>query len=243
MVGLVLTILLGLNFFVRAMCTVTVAQDHGEILGHVFAMKAVAIGLYPMFGEYVDWGFGFMTADWPWAAGRIGTLLGDSSDVTAPGYLLFFTNMSLFSTFALPLLILLILLVLVYLVFGRSAPSSFSLRNENGEKMARASNKYLSIREFLFSFFQMGLVFAGCASLQGAILNPSSMLSLNGVGYILGMIVWVGLLGETIFRCYSEWRVSRARIFIKGSLLSAVHFNPIYIVSVVLVVDMLGLLL
>jgi hypothetical protein len=29
----------------------------------------------------------------------------------------------------------------------------------------------------------------------------------------------------------------------KGSLLSAVHFNPIYIVSVALVVDLLGLLL
>jgi hypothetical protein len=49
----------------------------------------------------------------------------------------------------------------------------------------------------------MGLVFAGCASLQGAILNPSSLLSLNGVGYIVGMMVWVGLLGETIYRCYS----------------------------------------
>lgn len=43
---------------------------------------------------------------------------------------------------------------------------------------------------FLYNFFIFGAVFAGCASLQGSIMNPVVELSVNGVFYILGIILY-----------------------------------------------------
>lgn len=42
----------------------------------------------------------------------------------------------------------------------------------------------------LYNFFGFGLVFAGCASLQGAILNPLSTLNVNATFYIIGILAY-----------------------------------------------------
>lgn len=41
-------------------------------MGHVFALKVVSIVLYPTFAEYINYCYGFMTADMPWLNAFIG---------------------------------------------------------------------------------------------------------------------------------------------------------------------------
>lgn len=47
---------------------------------------------------------------------------------------------------------------------------------------------------FLYNFFVFGVTFAGCASLQGAIINPISSLSLNATFYIVGILLYFGIV-------------------------------------------------
>jgi hypothetical protein len=48
------------------------------------------------------------------------------------------------------------------------------------------------------NFFYFGMAFAGCASLQGSILNPNNIISINGSGYALGIVLYVVVLGHCI---------------------------------------------
>lgn len=47
---MIVTIVLFLNFFIKALCTVTHSSNHGYIMGHIFAIKTLSIALYPTFG-------------------------------------------------------------------------------------------------------------------------------------------------------------------------------------------------
>lgn len=38
------------------------------------------------------------------------------------------------------------------------------------------------------------MVFAGCAALQGSILNPNNIISINGLGYVFGIILYIATL-------------------------------------------------
>lgn len=90
----------------------------------------------------------------------------------------------------------------------------------------------------LLNFFYFGMVFAGCASLQGSIMNPYNIISINGVGYVLGIILYVITLGLCLNSLHKDWSFSLLRLFVKGTLLSIAHYNPIYIFAVALTMDM-----
>jgi hypothetical protein len=68
-----------------------------------------------------------MTADLPWINTWISKLLSDGSDNTPLGYLLYYSNMSIFSMFLLPLVIFLVALGLNYLFFNESGSKQFRL--------------------------------------------------------------------------------------------------------------------
>lgn len=72
------------------MCTVTHSNNHGNIFGHIFALKSISISLYPTYGEYINFSYGFMTADFPWFNSWFGYALSDAADYTPNGYLLFY---------------------------------------------------------------------------------------------------------------------------------------------------------
>lgn len=65
--------------------------------------------------------------------------------------------------------------------------------------MRRRKNRSKALKEFITNFFYFGMVFAGCASLQGSILNPRNMITLNGVGYTLGIILYVILIADSAY--------------------------------------------
>ena len=82
------------------------------------------------------------------------------------------------------------------------------------------------------------MVFAGCASLQGSIMNPYNIISINGVGYVLGIILYVITFGLCLNSLHQDWSFGLLRLFVKGTLLSVAHFNPIYIFAVAITMDM-----
>lgn len=115
--GIVLTCLLFCNFLMKALCTVVHSSNHGYIMGHIFALKTVSISLYPTYGEYINYCFGYMTADFPWLNAWIGRELSDTSDYAPLGYRVFYESMGIFSMYALPLAVFLVSLGLVYIGF------------------------------------------------------------------------------------------------------------------------------
>jgi hypothetical protein len=128
--------LLLLNYLIKALCTVRHSNNHGNILGHIFALKTISISLYPTFGEYINFSFGFMMADLPWLNSWFGYMLSDDSDQTPPGFLLYFSNMSLYSTYLLPLVVLLCALGLAYMILKDNSPRKFQL-----EKKTQSANR------------------------------------------------------------------------------------------------------
>ena len=84
------------------------------------------------------------------------------------------------------------------------------------------------------------MVYYSCLSVQGAFSNYSQMVTINGVFYIIGMLMFIYVTIETFYAFIRNFKnVSKVRIYIKALLLSLAHYNPIYIVSVCVILDML----
>lgn len=101
--------------------------------------------------------------------------------------------------------------------------------------------KMYSYLQFLYNFFCFGLIFAGCASLQGAILNPMETLSINGAFYILGILIYFCMLCECVYKISQDkvYNFYKVRVMIKATLLSLSHFSPIYLLSSAVLIDII----
>ena len=94
--------------------------------------------------------------------------------------------------------------------------------------------------KYLYSCFCFGVFFASCLSFQGALLNPSDHVSLNGFFYILGIGTFFLFISECIYKLCSNlksyfWRV---RILAKTMILSLCHLAPVYIIITALIADL-----
>jgi hypothetical protein len=82
------------------------------------------------------------------------------------------------------------------------------------------------------------MIFYSCVSFQGAMVNRDKSLDMNGFSYILGILIYIGMV---IVSFYSFLRnhllVNKMRILFKITLLGMAHINPIYIVSTCLFLD------
>lgn len=70
--------------------------------------------------EYMDYCYGFLTADLPWL-NTLTSYLSSNSDLSPNSYLLFYSNMTIPSTF-LSALIIISLIALVLLLIGYFCP-------------------------------------------------------------------------------------------------------------------------
>jgi hypothetical protein len=62
----------------------------------------------------------------------------------------------------------------------------------------------------------------------------------NGIFYILGMLLFIYVTIETIYSMIRNFKcINKVRVYIKGIFLSLAHFNPIYLVSVCVTTDFL----
>ena len=89
-----------------------------------------------------------------------------------------------------------------------------------------------------------GLTFAGSLALQGALFNPIKKMTVNGLFYIIGVVIYFGIFIELLISLYNAKEdFYKVRIFIKASLLSIGHMNPIIVVSISIITDFLLLIL
>jgi hypothetical protein len=94
---------------------------HGEIVGHILALKTIPLIIYPTYAEYLDFSMGFMTPDLPWLSYYLPKIMTNPFDLSPSGFNLFFINMNFASTQLITSLIFLFILLLCYL--GLSDPS------------------------------------------------------------------------------------------------------------------------
>lgn len=94
--------------------------------------------------------------------------------------------------------------------------------------------------EFTWTVFGFSIVYYACVNIQGAFYNPLQLITVNGVFYILGMLLMIYVTIETIYSMIRNFKsINKVRVFIKGVLLSLAHFNPIYLISVCITTDVL----
>ncbi len=97
--------------------------------------------------------------------------------------------------------------------------------------------KYTSI---VYNVFLFGLIFSGSLSLQGAFYNPIKLVTLNAFFYLIGVLMFIFIFIEIIYSLnQNKQNFYKIRIFIKASMLSIGHVNPITVFSITVIIDLL----
>lgn len=95
----------------------------------------------------------------------------------------------------------------------------------------------------MYNIFIFGATWAGCVSLQGALLNPIQTVNLNSGFYMLGIGLFCITFGISVYLVYRDRNnVDKLRIWIKASLLAAANISPIYIFSTSILIDLVILI-
>ena len=100
----------------------------------------------------------------------------------------------------------------------------------------------------------INIVLHSCLCLQGCMMNPIEEFSVSTLFYIVGIVIYAGVLLEIIYsiimasRMESEGHelyqnyarvITKIRLFGKGTFLSLLHLNPLYLFVVICVVDVM----
>lgn len=109
-------------------------------------------------------------------------------------------------------------------------------------------NKYVLLKrnllELLWGIFTFSVVYYSCLSVQGAFYNYQQIITVNGVFYILGMLLFIFVTIETFYSFIrNKKRINKVRVYLKGCLLSLAYLNPIYVTSVCVAVDIVLIVL
>ena len=88
-----------------------------------------------------------------------------------------------------------------------------------------------------------GFIFAGCCSLVGSVLNKMSVVTMNGTFYIVGMLVFSIVVADACFLVYSKRMISKLRMVVKGCLLAGATMNPLYLISLSVMADIVLLVI
>ena len=99
--GYIVSIFLVLHYLFKILVSVPQTQNQGEIIPHILLLTAPAIVFYPSLSEYLNYCAGFTLLDFPWLNGVFAESLTDTSDTAPPGFLTFYTNVNLASTYLL----------------------------------------------------------------------------------------------------------------------------------------------
>ena len=222
-IGISILALLLLEYLLKLSCTAPRTSDKGNILPHIMAYKCGSLAIYPTFPEYINYCYGYALVDLPWLNGYLASQLSDLSEYTPDPYLMHYSTMSLSSMYLLP-----------FTVYGLLALVLLSLR------------KCCELRRFeslLYNWWTFGLTFAGASCLQGAILNPISTISVNGLFYVMGIGAYVVMVCHGVYLfCVDRTEVNGVRVIIKATLLSLMHVAPLYLFGILAVAEV-GLIL
>ncbi len=135
--GLIVTLLMLIIYIVKATVSVPQSDDQGEIISHVFLLRCGGIIFSLTYMEYMDYCFGFLSADLPWL-NLLTANLAASADLSPNSYLLFYPDMTIASSY-LSALCLIAALIITLAVIG-----AFCREKRDGLKV---------VGVFLFNFF------------------------------------------------------------------------------------------
>jgi hypothetical protein len=83
-----------------------------------------------------------------------------------------------------------------------------------------------------------GLIVSSFACMVGISYNPTSVISKEGVFYVLGFIVYTIVLIYALRSfLYSKQKFNKIRVLIKGSLMTLLFWSPVPLFSVIIAVD------
>jgi uncharacterized membrane protein len=204
----------------------------------MLALKTLSLVVFPTYAEYVNFCLGFMVVDLPWLNNLLPSLMTNEFDTTPTGYLFYFTNMNFAAMHFFTFLIFLGLLIISYFLLVDTKASEIKIDEKS---KAVVNVRFKAVKEFYLNFFCFGLAFAGFSSVIGAFLNYSSVLTLNGVFYIVGVIVYGAILSEACVGVIMSHRLCRLRVVLKATFLAGAGLNPLYLAAVAMIVD--GLLM
>lgn len=139
----------------------------------------MALILYPLYGEYIDYCQGFMFLDLPWVNGFFSQAITISTDVLPQTYKLFYDNLNLPSTY---LFAVIMEVVVVGVVFG---VVRYVMKKEK---------VWNNVRELFYNLFICGITVASFLCLLGAYYNPVSTITINSFFYILGISIFVAII-------------------------------------------------
>lgn len=143
--------------------------------------------------------------------------------------------------FLFTLIIFLTLLGLGYLILSDNKAKVIKI--DSDKKSTVTNFKFKAFKEFLMNFFGFGLAFAGFSSVIGTYLNTETYLTLNGMCYIVGIVVFGGVILEACACFVLNKRIGRFRVILKATLLAGAGLNPLYMATVAMVVDIILLLI
>jgi hypothetical protein len=86
---------------------------------------------------------------------------------------------------------------------------------------------------FFYNFFEVGLIIAGSASIQGAYYNNLNYITKNSIFYIIGILIYLGIGVVNISMSISNLhRINKMRILVKATFLSLLYISPIYLLPI-----------
>lgn len=99
-------------------------------------------------------------------------------------------------------------------------------------------NRIGNCRSFVYNIFIAGLAFNSMVNMVGMILNPASVISVNGFFYIVGVLVYTVALTDAI-RSFSEERsrFNKIRVIIKASLMAFMVWSPVPLFAAMALID------
>ena len=194
-------------------------SDKGQIAAHILLLKTPVLALYPTYAELLDYCAGFMFADLPWLNNAFADRLSDASDASPAPFRLFYASLSLSSTFLFALITIAAITVVLATIAYLSVDSRTTVRN---------------VALALYNFFLGGICFAAVVSVQGAVLNSMASFSVVSLFYLLGIVLFVCVLGEALWSLRKDVQnLFKLRVIAKCVLLSVLHYSPISLFSLV----------
>lgn len=98
-------------YLIKICWTVPRTNDTGEIIPHIILMKVPAMVIYPSYGAYISYCYGFSLIDIPIFNEYFSDKLTDSADSSPASFQMFYNNLNLASTYLFPLLIYIALMI------------------------------------------------------------------------------------------------------------------------------------
>jgi len=116
--GFGVSVLLVLIYYLKSLIIVPESNDKGEIIPHILCVKIIGLMIYPLYGEQIDYCFGFMMLDFPWQNEFFSYYITASTDIIPPAYSMYYTNLNLASTYLLALMVVFFIFLVFYVYFN-----------------------------------------------------------------------------------------------------------------------------